>query len=62
MPPTRTFLSPVNQIYSCCFQHDTCRCLRCGGFLVDERCMDIGEPGDLLVYGDALRTVWRHHR
>lgn len=24
-------------------QHDTCRCLRCGGFLVDERCMDIGE-------------------
>ena len=24
-------------------QADTCRCLRCGGFLVDERCMDIGE-------------------
>ncbi|MGC3974507.1 MAG: hypothetical protein QM771_09020 [Nitrospira sp.] len=24
-------------------QHDACRCLRCGGFLVDERCMDIGE-------------------
>ena len=24
-------------------QSDTCRCLRCGGFLVDERCMDIGE-------------------
>ena len=24
-------------------QIDLCRCLRCGGFLVDERCMDIGE-------------------
>ena len=24
-------------------QHETCRCLRCGGCLVDERCMDIGE-------------------
>lgn len=24
-------------------RHETCRCLRCGGFLVDERCMDIGE-------------------
>lgn len=24
-------------------QRDICRCLRCGGFLVDERCMDIGE-------------------
>ena len=24
-------------------QTDACRCLRCGGFLVDERCMDIGE-------------------
>lgn len=22
---------------------ESCRCLRCGGFLVDERCMDIGE-------------------
>lgn len=24
-------------------QHESCRCIRCGGFLVDERCMDIGE-------------------
>ncbi len=24
-------------------QPESCRCLRCGGFLVDERCMDIGE-------------------
>ncbi len=24
-------------------QRESCRCIRCGGFLVDERCMDIGE-------------------
>lgn len=24
-------------------QRESCRCTRCGGFLVDERCMDIGE-------------------
>ena len=24
-------------------QREACHCLRCGGFLVEERCMDIGE-------------------
>lgn len=32
---TRQNIAPV--------QHKTCACLRCGGFLVDERCMDVGE-------------------